>query len=63
MERVVGHFWVNDAGSKLTLYEADYFIHILREGVLAYAMVPHSERLCTCPERECHQRRLAAIQN
>lgn len=60
---IVRHFWVNDANGRLTLHEADYWSYPIREGVLSYRMVPHSDRCCTCPERDVHERRLAEALN
>lgn len=61
MGTIISHFWIRDTEGKITLYEADYFSYPIRDGVLCYAMVPRSERPCACAERECHERRLAAI--
>jgi hypothetical protein len=58
---IVSHFWVNNTDGKLTLHEADYWSYPIREGVLCYQMVPHSDRSCACPEREVHERRLAGF--
>lgn len=63
MRTIVNHFWVYGMDGRLTLYEADYFAYPIREGVLCYRMVRHSERPCACPERECHERQLAAVSN
>lgn len=57
---IVSHFWVHNTEGRLTLHEADYWSYPIREGVLCYLMVPHSDRCCTCPEREVHERQLAA---
>ena len=61
MRTIVKHFWFYGTDRNLSLYEADYSAYPIREGVLCYRMVPHSERPCTCSERECHERQLAAV--
>jgi hypothetical protein len=58
---IVKHFWIHGTDRKLTLCEADYSAYPIRDGVVCYRMVPRSERACTCAERECHERRLAAV--
>ena len=61
MSTIIGHFWLRDTDGRLTLYEADYSGYPIRDGVLCFSMIPHSERPCTCQERDCHERRLAGI--
>jgi len=61
MRMIVNHFWVHGTDGKLSLYEANYSAYVIREGVMCYRMVPRSERPCACSERECHERRLAAV--
>ena len=60
MDTMVCHYWVGSPDGKLTLYEADYSSYPIREAVLGLAMVSHSERPCSCPERDVHERRLAS---
>lgn len=63
MKTIVNHFWIRDTDGRFTLYEADYAGYPLRDGVLCYRMLPHSERPCTCAERERHEQRLVATLN
>ncbi len=60
MDTVTYHFWMVSPEGKAHLYEITYEICRVREGVLRYIKVPHSERPCTCPDREACEQRLAA---
>jgi hypothetical protein len=59
LERITSHFLISNLDSTCTLFEVDYTITPLREGVQCYTKVPYSERPCTCPEREVYERRSA----
>jgi hypothetical protein len=63
MRTVVSHFWIHGTNGKRTLYEVDYSVYPIRLGVLCYAKVHHSERPCTCQERESPERQLVAALN
>lgn len=63
MERMVCHYWVLGTDGKSALYELDYYRYPIRDGAMCHVKVHNSERPCHCPEREIHERRLAASMN
>jgi hypothetical protein len=59
LERITSHFLIDAKDSSGRVFEVDYTVTPYREGVLCFTKVPCSERPCTCPEREAHERRTA----
>jgi hypothetical protein len=51
MGTIVSHIWLQSRDGKDTLYEVEYAISPLREGMLRYAKIPCSERPCRCPDQ------------